>query len=73
MTTSRRGFGKIVAASALTALVGFASVPAQAAVDFSGKTVTWIIPFKEGGGSDKWSRFYAPLLSRPCPASPPWW
>ena len=70
MTTSRRGFGKIVAASALTALVGFASVPAQAAVDFSGKTVTWIIPFKEGGGSDKWSRFYAPLLSEALPGKP---
>ena len=28
-----------------------------------GDDVTWIIPFGEGGGSDKWSRFWAPLVS----------
>ena len=28
-----------------------------------GDDVTWIIPFGEGGGSDKWARFWAPLLS----------
>ncbi|BBM88572.1 hypothetical protein COTS27_00253 [Spirochaetota bacterium] len=38
--------------------------------DFSGKTIEWIIPFKEGGGSDKWSRFYAPLLSEALPGKP---
>jgi tripartite-type tricarboxylate transporter receptor subunit TctC len=41
-----------------------------AAVDLSGKTVEWIIPFGEGGGSDKWARFYAPLLSDALPGSP---
>ncbi|MGH1440529.1 MAG: Bug family tripartite tricarboxylate transporter substrate binding protein [Cellvibrionaceae bacterium] len=40
------------------------------AADFSGKTIEWIIPFKEGGGSDKWSRFYAPLLSEALPGKP---
>ena len=40
------------------------------AADFSGETVEWIIPFKEGGGSDKWARFYAPLLSRALPGQP---
>jgi len=25
---------------------------AQRAVDFSGRTIEWVIPFSEGGGSD---------------------
>ena len=45
------------------------SMAAQAA-DFSGETVNWIIPFKEGGGSDKWARFYAPRLSAALPGQP---
>ena len=40
------------------------------AADFSGETIEWMIPFKEGGGSDKWSRFYAPLLSQALPGQP---
>ncbi|MBL6841057.1 tricarboxylate transporter [bacterium] len=40
------------------------------AVDFSGKTVEWLIPFSPGGGSDKWSRFYAPMLSKALPGNP---
>lgn len=39
-------------------------------VSFEGKTIEWIIPFKAGGGSDKWSRFYAPLLSEALPGKP---
>ena len=50
------------AAAAAAAGLTVAATAAQAA-DFSGKTIEWIIPFKAGGGSDKWSRFYAPLLS----------
>ncbi|MEM9045186.1 MAG: tripartite tricarboxylate transporter substrate-binding protein [Pseudomonadota bacterium] len=45
------------------------SLPAMSA-DFSGETIEWVIPFKEGGGSDKWSRFYAPLLSEALPGNP---
>ena len=48
----------------------FAANSAIAEVDFSGKTIEWIIPFKAGGGSDKWSRFYAPLLSEALPGKP---
>lgn len=40
------------------------------AADFSGETVEWIIPFKEGGGSDKWARLYAPYLSKALPGNP---
>lgn len=49
--------------------LGTASV-SMAEVDMSGKTVDWVIPFSEGGGSDKWARFYAPLLSEQLPGKP---
>ena len=38
--------------------------------DFSGKTIEWVIPFAEGGGTDRWARFYAPLLSDHLPGNP---
>ncbi|MEM7426323.1 MAG: tricarboxylate transporter [Pseudomonadota bacterium] len=60
---------KIAAALAAGAFGLALSAQAQAA-DFAGKTIEWIIPFKEGGGSDKWSRFYAPLLSEALPGKP---
>ena len=44
--------------------------PAAAEVDFSGKTIEWIIPFSAGGGSDTWARFNAPLLSKYLPGNP---
>lgn len=40
-------------------------------LDFSGKTITWVIPFTEGGGSSKLAAFYAPLLSEALPGKPP--
>jgi len=52
-----------VATTALTAT-------AQADMDMSGKTVEWIIPFSESGGSAKWANFYAPLLSEALPGEP---
>lgn len=63
---SRRTALALAAGAAALAFTG----PAMAQVDFSGKTVEWIIPFKEGGGSDKWARFYAPLLSEALPGNP---
>lgn len=39
-------------------------------VNFEGKTIEWIIPFKAGGGSDKWARFYAPFISENLPGKP---
>ena len=58
------------AAAAALILSGPLSGPAAAEVDFSGKRIQWIIPFKEGGGSDTWARFYAPLLAANLPAAP---
>jgi tripartite-type tricarboxylate transporter receptor subunit TctC len=39
-------------------------------VDFEGKIVEWVVPFKAGGGSDKWARFYAPLIREALPGHP---
>ncbi|MFK7865817.1 MAG: tricarboxylate transporter [Alphaproteobacteria bacterium] len=46
------------------------SFSANAAVDMSGKTVEWVIPFSETGGSAKWANFFAPLLSEALPGQP---
>jgi len=69
MASNRFGRRAVLGVAAALAL-GIAPLTASADVDFSGKTVEWIIPFKEGGGSDKWSRFYAPLLSEALPGNP---
>ena len=37
---------------------------------FEGKTIEWIVPFKEGGGGDTWTRFNAPFLSKHLPGNP---
>jgi tripartite-type tricarboxylate transporter receptor subunit TctC len=39
-------------------------------IELAGKTVEWIIPFSETGGSAKWANFYAPLLSEALPGKP---
>lgn len=62
----RRAALGLAAAAATLAIAG----PAGAEVNFAGKTINWVIPFKEGGGSDKWARFYAPLLSQALPGRP---
>ncbi|MEO9862821.1 MAG: tricarboxylate transporter [Yoonia sp.] len=62
---------KTLGALALTsALVATQSVADGHQIDLSGKTVEWIIPFSETGGSAKWANFYAPLLSEALPGNP---
>lgn len=39
-------------------------------VNFKGETIEWIVPYKAGGGTDKWARFYAPLISQNLPGQP---
>jgi len=46
------------------------SVSAQAEVDLAGKTVEFVIPFSESGGSARWANFFAPLLSEALPGNP---
>ena len=57
------------ATMALIAAAGFAA-PAAADVDLAGKTVEWVIPFSETGGSAKWANFFAPLLTEELPGNP---
>ena len=39
-------------------------------IDLEGKTIDWVIPFAESGGSAKWAGFFAPLLSEALPGKP---
>lgn len=59
------------AAAGITCGVALMTSAYAQAVDFSGERVEWIVPFKEGGGSDTWARFYAPMLSENLPGQPP--
>ena len=59
----------VAGASVAFGLTVAASLPASA-VDFSGKTIEWTIPFSETGGSAKWANFFAPLLSENLPGNP---
>ncbi len=69
MTTFDRLTRRTVMAVTASAMAALAA-PAVAETSFEGETVEWIIPFSEGGGSDKWARFYAPLLSEALPGNP---
>ncbi len=59
------GLGLAVAGLAALGL----SAPA-AAQDLAGKTVEFVIPFAESGGSAQWANFYAPLLREALPGNP---
>lgn len=61
----------------LCAVAGFAAATAMPAtagghggVDFSGKTIEYVIPFSESGGSARWANFFAPLMSEALPGNP---
>lgn len=68
----RRTFLKASGASvvAIGAAAGLIPGSAKAAADFSGETIEWWIPFREGGGSDTWARALAPALGRFLPGEP---
>jgi len=54
----------------LAAVVACGLAAPASAVDLGGKTVEWVIPFSEKGGSAKWANFFAPLLSEALPGNP---
>ncbi|MEM7439415.1 MAG: tricarboxylate transporter [Pseudomonadota bacterium] len=66
-TTRRVAFGLVAAAAASFASQ---SVAGGHGINLEGKTVEWVIPFSETGGSAKWANFYAPLLSEALPGNP---
>lgn len=56
---------------AITAgLMACAATTAPLAQDLTGKTVEFVIPFAESGGSAQWANFFAPLLSEHLPGKP---
>jgi len=66
-TTRRVAMGLVATAAATFGLQANAG---SHGIDLAGKTVEWIIPFSETGGSAKWANFYAPLLSEALPGEP---
>ena len=66
--TNRRAF--VSTSMALAAALALPGVASAQNVDFSGKTIEWVIPFGVGGGSDVWARFNAPLLAKYLPGHP---
>ena len=66
--TTRRVACSLVAAA--TASFATGALAGGHGIDLEGKTVEWIIPFSETGGSAKWANFYAPLLSEALPGQP---
>ena len=66
-TTRRVAIGLMATAAATFAVQANAG---GHGIDLEGKTVEWIIPFSETGGSAKWANFYAPLLSEALPGQP---
>lgn len=67
-TTRRTALGLAAATTASLATTG--AFAGAHGIDLTGKTVEWIIPFSETGGSAKWANFYAPLLSEALPGEP---
>jgi tripartite-type tricarboxylate transporter receptor subunit TctC len=60
----------LCAVGALVLAAAVAPSPATAEVSFKGKTVTIVVPFKEGGGGDTMGRLFQPFLQRHLPGSP---
>ncbi len=65
---SARAIRPLVAAMACASALSL-SAPAFA-VDFDGARIEMTMPFKEGGGTDTWGRFYAPLIGEQLPGQP---
>ena len=61
---------RFLLAATVAVALGAAFVQPALAVDFKGKTITMVIPFGVGGGSDVWGRFNAQLLQKHLPGSP---
>ncbi|PTX53868.1 tripartite-type tricarboxylate transporter receptor subunit TctC [Litoreibacter ponti] len=63
---------RVAFSAATSVLASFATqgVAGGHGIDLAGKTVDFVIPFSESGGSAKWANFYAPLLSEALPGNP---
>jgi len=59
----------LAASAAVLGLATLAGTAVQAA-DFSGKRITIVVPFSEGGGTDSYSRFMLPYFEKYLPGNP---
>ncbi len=59
----------VLAISALTTF-GLASATDVLALDLKGKKVTWVVPFREGGGTDRLARLLQAELAKNLPGKP---
>lgn len=59
-----------ILAAVTTSLLACTIAAPAAAQDLAGKTVEFVIPFSESGGSAQWANFFAPLLSQHLPGNP---
>ena len=66
----KRLFKSLNAVTVLLAALVALAMPASAEVDFSGKKITLIIPFRDGGGSTVYVRFLEPFLKKYIPGNP---
>lgn len=65
---TRRAVTALAAASAATLIAAPGAI--AAGTDFSGKKVTIIVPFKEGGGADVYARLFQGYLGKYLPGNP---
>ena len=56
--------------AALALALAAAPFPALAQENFADEEITLIVPFTEGGGTDRWARFFAPRISKHLAGNP---
>jgi tripartite-type tricarboxylate transporter receptor subunit TctC len=61
---------RLLTVAVTAAAVVFSGAPAQADVSFEGKTITVVVPFKEGGGTDTYARAIVPWFAGNLPGKP---
>ncbi|MBT6278206.1 MAG: hypothetical protein HOI95_29235, partial [Chromatiales bacterium] len=65
----RRRTAGVLAGVLCAAGAAILTTPALAA-DFSGKRITILVPFNEGGGTDSYTRFLSPFFQKHLPGNP---
>jgi hypothetical protein len=70
MSCTARIARRTLFAFTLSGILAFAATARAQQPDLSGKTVEFVIPFAESGGSAQWANFFAPLLSQHLPGKP---
>ncbi|MEX0827556.1 MAG: hypothetical protein WD005_01250, partial [Haliea sp.] len=65
-------YSKIMGAflAVILAIGAFLHPSIAAAVDFSGKTITNLVPSPAGAGTDKFARMFAPFFKKYLPGNP---